>query len=236
VKKIRSLLIVVVMPLAACSTVEWRSPLMANASGTSTKAPVPADRARVVFLQVSSRDYPNKGLVRIADEHGHVLGDSLPSASFSADVAPGAHEFFGWETMRETSGMADCSCFLHQCYYVAAMRANLLAGRTYYVQVGIRDDSSGEFIATEHVDFQRVSSDLDSWPRSFGKHLQPITTKSEAAEEFSQARAGAYASSFVCVGRARMREERYWDPIASTLLPDDGSASAASPHDLASQL
>ncbi len=214
---------------AACSIFEWRSPIMTATSRASVEAPVPADRARVVFVQEAGGEYSSKGLVRIVDEHGDILGDSLPTTWFSADISPGAHEFFGWETMRESLGLADCGCFLHQCYYVAAMRANLLGGRTYYVRVRIQERSSGEIAANEYLDFQRLSSQRASEEPSLIGHLRRMATNSAVAKSLSDAHGQAYATSLLCVGRTRMQEALYWDATTSTLLTDDGMVASTSP-------
>ena len=190
-----------------------------------TEAPAPG-LARVVFLHGSASDEHGVGTVRVVDEAGRFLGDSVPDSWFSADVQPGAHAFFGWLTFAsgELPAPRGCACVLHECWWVAAARAELEAGRTYYiwVQTTVRYGSNGEESAwDDQLDFVRVSPRVDEWPRATRDALQALEPARAAGSAVSAP--DVYRDSFVCVGKARMSRGTYWDAKRSTLRPQDGS-------------
>jgi hypothetical protein len=213
----------------ACSGFAWRSPLMTTAPSASLTSAVPADRARVVFVQVAAGRYPTRSMVRIADEQGSVLGDSLPTTWFAVDVAPGKHEFFGWQLSRQSPGERTCACFMHKCDFVGAMRADLLPGRVYYVRVAVRQDVApcGDYLCPlpETADLQRLSPEIAAWPPALLDRLQPMVALSPRVDGINESRGDNFASTFLCVGHARMQEGRYWDATTSTLAPQDGRAA-----------
>jgi hypothetical protein len=216
----RALTMLAVFTAAGCS---WMSPLMKPAPAACLSTLPAPDKARVVFAHGGANELHGVGTVRIVDEAGSVLGDSLPYSWFAVDLPPGRHSFFGWQTSAngrfpQPNG---CACFLHECWWVAAMRADLAAGRTYYVWVqqtkafGAPGDISSW---DQQIDFVRVSPQLDTWPRERRDEIRPMVRDERDAE-----RPEVYRDSFVCVGQARVRRGTYWDADLSTLQPEDGS-------------
>ncbi len=219
----RQIVVVGLSAIAGCSFFEWRSPVMAPDPHAQIEAAAPSDLARVVFLQSSADDYPNRAIVRVADEGGRVLGDSLPSTWFAVVLPAGDHELFGWETNREIAGTpSSCECLLDHCYFVAAMRAHLLPGRTYYVRIGVEEHSTAGILADETVDFARLSPHLETWPSNVRERLRPLATSTVQAEAITRRAATSYETSFLCIGRARMRDASQWDASKSVLHPGDG--------------
>ena len=209
----------------------WNSPLMNPAPAASLTAAPPSDRARVVFLHGGANEPHGVGTVRVVDEKGNVLGDSLPDTWFAVDVAPGEHRFFGWQTYwngRYPTVPDGCSCFLHECWWVAAARAELVAGRTYYlwVQTTKTYGANGEASSfDEQIDFVRVSPKIEEWPRTRREGLRPVARNATSATEIDGhvAKPDAYRATFVCIGEARIRRGTYWDAELSDLHPTDGS-------------
>jgi len=223
----------------ACS---WHSPIMAAAPHAALTDPPPADRARVVFVHprysasTSAHSVPT---VRIVDERAQLLGDSLPSTWFSVDLPPGHHAFYGWRVGPDGASrqLASCSCAHRSCAEVAAMPADLLAGRTYFVTVRTtewrtRAEASGSYAEftsvwgdADRVDFARVSPVLAQWPAHVLSSVQPLARDDLAASAQTAKEAATYRS-FACTGNLRVQRGNDWDPKVSALLPDDGSASS----------
>ena len=140
---------------------------MRPAPGAALSTRPPPDRARVVFVHGRRDSAHGAGLVRIVDETGSTLGDSLPDSFFSVDLSPGKHDFFGWETYANGKYPlgAGCGCSRGQCRWVAAMRAELAPGRTYYV--GVERKKSGvdpSLSFDEELDLERLSPISSSGP------------------------------------------------------------------------
>jgi hypothetical protein len=178
-----------------------------------------------VFVHGRSDGAHGAGSVRIVDETGSTLGDSLPDSFFSVDLSPGKHDFFGWETYANGKYplAVGCGCSRDQCRWVAAMRAELAPGRTYYVWVERKKsgvDPSLPF--DEEIDLERISPHLDQWPPPLTQTLRPME-RALPAEDDPPGRTEAYRQSFVCEGQARVRRGTYWDPANSTLHPEDGT-------------
>lgn len=72
-------------------------------------------QAVVVFVQPST--YADRAHFPIFDHAGRFLGDSEPACWFAVELAPGDYEFYA------------------RAGNTAAMRASLVAGRTYFVEV-----------------------------------------------------------------------------------------------------
>lgn len=73
------------------------------------------DMATVVFIRPSN--YAAAQLTTILDSKGRFLGDALPSSYFAVKVPPGEHVFISWAEN------------------TAALRANVAAGKIYFVEV-----------------------------------------------------------------------------------------------------
>jgi hypothetical protein len=126
------ILAAVVLASAACGV---KSPYMKpNASPVGA---APSDSAQIVFVR------PLGGpLVSILDSQGHYVGDSLPESHFAVTVPPGEHTFVAWSEGTH------------------AMKANVAAGKTYYVEVLA---VPGVWGARFHL--KAIKSSLKSWPK-----------------------------------------------------------------------
>ena len=82
------------------------------APGVGAAAP---EQAQVVFIRPSG--FASAIKTTILGSHGEFLGDSLPESYFAVSMPPGEHVFIAWAEN------------------TAALRANLEAGKTYYVEV-----------------------------------------------------------------------------------------------------
>ncbi len=78
-------------------------------------AGMPPGKAKVVFVRPSN--FANKVVFTIIDERGYFLGDSTAGARFAVFLDPGEHYFIAWTETTET------------------VKATLVPGRTYYVEV-----------------------------------------------------------------------------------------------------
>jgi hypothetical protein len=94
--------------------------------------------ATVVFIRPSG--YAKGMKMTVLDGRGRFLGDSLPESWFAVKMPPGDHVFVGWA--ENTS----------------ALRAQLLPGRTYYVEVAPK---MGAFSA--RVQLLAITPRAESW-------------------------------------------------------------------------
>jgi hypothetical protein len=203
--------------------------------------PAPRDRARVIFVHppyVLSESAHPVVTVRVVDDNGRLLGDSLPSSWFSADFPPGHHAFYGWQIAMDgrSERSTGCSCDGRNCAGIAAMTAELLPGRTYYVTVGVTDwrrkvqaygphaEFTAEWGSQDRVDFSRVSPDLTTWPRLLRSSLRPFAPNDTTVRTLTSGEGASYRS-FACRGDTRIRSGEDWDPTVSALLPNDGAPS-----------
>jgi hypothetical protein len=103
-----------VLLLAGCvAHSDWMAPVAAR-----SPLRAPPNAALVVFVRPSA--YAGGMLVPIIDENGRFLGEAGPKTHFAVVTPPGDHVFIGW--MENTS----------------AVRTRLVAGKTYYVEIGPR--------------------------------------------------------------------------------------------------
>lgn len=97
-----------------------------------------SDRATVVFVRPSS--FGNRMVVTIFDDKGRFMGDALPSTWFVRRVEAGEHTFISWA--ENTS----------------ALRASLLPGRVYFIEVDVK---LGALSPRTHL--RAVTRDADTW-------------------------------------------------------------------------
>lgn len=90
---------------------DWMAPVAAR-----SPLRAPPNAALVVFVRPSS--YAGGMLVPIIDENGRFLGEAGPKTHFAVVTPPGDHVFIGW--IGNTS----------------LVRTRLLAGKTYFVEIG----------------------------------------------------------------------------------------------------
>lgn len=206
-------------------------PLMAPSSRGALGAPAPPDQARVVFVQGPFDGWYDDH-ASIVDEGGRLLGESWPDTWFSVDLPPGEHAFFGWKS--DWAGVIPfahvCTCMATRCTEIAAMRARLLAAKTYYVFLrGVGPGGRSWVGRLEHgsdgvsaFDFLRVSPRLGEWSPSLLKRLRPIAVDATEAARLTATAGGGYEDTIVCMGQKRMQDPEAWDPSQSTLHPADG--------------
>ena len=187
----RSLLAAAVS-VVACTTLGACAPhsdyMRDAAAPTSAKAP--PDSALVIFLRPSSMAY--LAGYQVVDDKGVFLGESLANSRFAALVPPGDHVFVAfhdWDPIARND----------------AMRARLLPGRTYYVQV--QPGMTG-------VDILAITPRMESWSQ--------LTTWMQETKELLPDRAA---------GQAYMDEHRddVQDEIAAALkhLSEDDAEDLA---------
>ena len=133
---------------------------MHPANGPLPVAPRP-DAATVVFVRPSS--YAAAIHPTIFDERGTFLGDSEPSSHFIVNVPPGDHTFIVWA---ENTG---------------PIRAHLLAGRVYFVEVSMKP---GAFQARAHL--LAIAPDTHQWPnlREWMADTKPIVADFQAGQAY----------------------------------------------------
>jgi len=210
----------VAISLAGCAAPALMVPMV---SSTSLTAPVPPDIARIVFIQRGFDGWYNDH-ASIVDETGRLLGESSPDTWFSVDLPPGEHEFFGWQS--DWPGVIPfvrgCICFGNHCTEIAAMRAKLKAGPTYYVTLRGVGDAGETWVGGHPFDFVRTAPDVEEWPRSVTSRLRPMATLPGEATALTAASGADYLRSIVCMGEKRMADASGWVADVSDLLEDDG--------------
>lgn len=119
------------------------------------------DTATVVFVRPSS--YGAALHPTILDEHGNFLGDAEPSSHFVATLPPGEHMFVVWA---ENTG---------------PIRATLLPGRVYFVEVAIKP---GALQARAHL--LAIAPDTEQWPklRDWMADTKPIVADLVAGQAY----------------------------------------------------
>lgn len=113
------------------------SEYMREAHAPQLMGPV-GNAATVVFIRPSG--YAKAMKMTVLDGRGRFLGDSLPETWFAVKMPPGEHVFVGWA--ENTS----------------ALRAQLLPGRTYYVEVAPK---MGAWSARVHL--LAITPRAESW-------------------------------------------------------------------------
>ena len=173
---IRSICTAALVACALCGCAPHSDYMRDAASPTSAKAP--PDQALVVFVRPSSMAY--LAGYQVVDEKGVFLGESLANSRFATLVPPGDHVFVAfhdWDPIARND----------------AMRARLLPGRTYYVQV--QPNMTG-------VEILAITPRMESWAQ--------LTTWLQETKELVPDRSA---------GQAYMDEHRddVQDEIASAL-------------------
>jgi hypothetical protein len=118
------------------------------------------DAATIVFIRHSGMA---AGIVTtILDGRGRFLGDSTSSSYFATHVPPGQHVFIAWAEN------------------TAALRADVAAGKTYYIEVS---PSMGALSARMHL--LAITPKSESWPKR--QEWMGDSTMLEANEPAGQA-------------------------------------------------
>lgn len=170
------------------------------APGARSTIDAAQDQATVVFIRPAY--YASSVKVTIVDEKGRYLGESLPESYFAVKMPPGEHLIVGFTD------------------HTHALKANLVAGKIYYVHVVANEDNwSPRFsllgITPRSKDYGRI----DDWmakanafvPDEKGGHEMLAKHNVDAEVLKGQAAIQHYD--------AKELEER-------TILPDDGKIGA----------
>ncbi len=174
--------------------IEARAPLPMQA---------PPDRALVVFIRPSS--YAGGQLFTIIDDQGQFLGDALPSSYFVSPVLPGDHLFVGW---------AENTC---------ALRASLLPGRTYYVEVAARMG-----FWSSRLQLLAIKPSVESWAElpEWLADSQPLLVAQQSGQAYVNGRRDDVAERLQSA-RQIYGEYSAEELAARTLRPEDGAAPRA---------
>ncbi len=112
-----------------------QSPLMRSVLLLDTTAP--HDSALVIFVR-DSNPCDGGDPFRVVDDSGRFLGELIPASKFSVRMEAGHHDFFAWQPHGDLP--RDLYPDANQ---VGAMSADLQAGKTYTVDVSIRNPTHG---------------------------------------------------------------------------------------------
>jgi hypothetical protein len=149
----------------------------------------------------------NRDLFMVMDENGRFLGESQAYSKFAVTLPPGEHMFVSWSESAE------------------ALKATLLPGRTYYVEVSPR---IGAF--TARVDLLAVAPRLGSW-----QNLQDWLSNTETLEpDVAQGQAQLASDpkdvqENLSLAKKNFAELDKEEVMERTLLPEDGVPSAGAP-------
>jgi hypothetical protein len=124
--------------LAAClatACAARQSPLMRSVLLLDTTAP--PDSALVIFVR-DSNPCDGGDPFRLVDDSGRFLGELIPASKFSVRMEAGHHAFFAWQPHGDLP--RDLYPDANQ---VGALGADLQAGKTYTVDVSIRNNTHG---------------------------------------------------------------------------------------------
>lgn len=173
------------------------SKYMVPAGGALEMTPRP-EMATVVFIRPSV--FAGGLHPTIFDERGRFLGDAEASSHFMVQVAPGDHLFTVWA---ENTG---------------PMRARLLAGRVYFVEVSVRP---GWWHTRAHL--LAIAPRRPTWPKLRGwlADTRPTIANQAAGQAYLESRAEDVGA------RMRSAQEALGELDESeleerTLLPEDG--------------
>jgi len=185
---------VLAFALAGCA-----SKYMRPAGGPMPIAPR-GDAATVVFVRPSSFGaalHPT-----ILDERGTFLGDAEASSHFIVNVPPGEHMFIVWA---ENTG---------------PIRATLLPGRVYFVEVAIKP---GALQARAHL--LAIAPDTEQWPklRDWIADTRPIIADHQAGQAYLSERHDD-VSERIRRAREAFGEMDEGERNDRTLRPNDGIA------------
>jgi hypothetical protein len=141
------------------------------------------------------------------DGNGRFLGDAQVGGRFAVVLPPGEHLFVTWSESAE------------------GLRANLLPGRTYYVEVSPRMG-----VWTARVDLLAVAPRLESW-----KNLQDWLAETELLEpdvakgQAELASDPADVQENLKLAKQHMAELDKEQLMERTLLPEDGVPAPGAP-------
>ncbi|WP_394835405.1 DUF2846 domain-containing protein [Pendulispora rubella] len=161
-------------------------------------APPTAEAATVVFIRPSG--YAGGQLMTVLDANGRFLGDSLPKSYFSVKVPPGEHVFVVWG---ENTG---------------ALRANVVGGKTYYVEVSTK---LGMMSARVHL--LALTPRHENWKElpEWLKESKPLSPNEAAGQAYLAKRQEA-AQERIRRAREILTEYDANELAARTILPQDG--------------
>jgi len=161
----------------------------------------PPDAALVVFLRPSG--YGRAVATTILDDSGRFLGDSIGETQFAVSLPPGKHVFLSWAEN------------------TAPLRADLLPGRVYYVEVSPR---MGFWSTRVQLIALTPRSEHWSYVSEWLRDTTQLIPNGSAGQAYLNGRAEDVAER---IRRARERLTQL-DPQEldeRTLLPEDGVAS-----------
>ncbi len=194
----RKLLVLAIVATGLASGCSATSQYMVPRAGAKV-GPAPAGAAQVVFLRPSSLA---KGIACvILDADGTFLGDSVPSAYYSVTVKPGAHTFVAWSEGTH------------------AMKAQLAAGKTYYVEIS---PAMGVWSARFHLKAIKKGSP------EFAKLEETLADLTYHEVKVQEGQAGivdarkADADETIKKGVARFAEYNAEEAAERTLVASDG--------------
>ena len=195
-RKLLALGVVVASLAAGCAAT---SPYLVSRKDLQIGA-APVDKAQVVFVRPTSFA---KGIsVTILDADGSYLGDSTPWSAYAVAIKPGPHTFIAWGEGTH------------------AMKADLAAGKTYYVEVS---PVIGMWSARFHLKAIKQSrpnwAELSDWLKKATPHEAHLE---EGQRGIVDARKND-ADSTIKKGVARLAEYTPEELEVRTLAPSDGS-------------
>ena len=166
---------------AGCAT--RQSPLMRSVMLLDTTAP--RESALVVFVR-DSNPCDGGDPFRVVDDNGRFLGELVPSSKFAVRMEPGHHAFFTWQPHGDLP--RDLYPDANQ---VGALSAELLPGKTYTVDVSIKNPTHEVRKTCFGYLFLGCTSSIPPrprWPRcSTGRAVHP-----RPGQGASRARAGPH--------------------------------------------
>ena len=173
------------------------SDYMYEANAPQALMATPAD-AVVVFVRPSG--FARAMGTTILDGRGRFLGDSLPETYFAVHMPPGEHVFIAWAEN------------------TAALRASLLPGRTYYVEVAPK---MGALSARMHL--LAITPRAESWGQLQGwmAESQQIIPNERAGQAYLASRRDDVAERLHRASEI-LREYDAGELAERTLSPGDG--------------
>ena len=161
--------------------------------------PVPSDAARVVFIRPSS--FAFGVVVTIVDSEGRFIGDSSAKSRFAASLPAGEYTFVAWGEGTHS------------------LKANIVAGRTYYVEVA---PVLGVWSARFHL--KAIKATTRNWPnlQVWLRDTSPRDVLQEEGQAYVAGRREA-ADDAIRKGVARFAEYNAEETDDRTLEPDDGT-------------
>lgn len=158
-----------------------------------------SQKSRIVFIREKST--PFRKVPAIIDENGNYIGESNPESIFVSDFDPGSYTFIVWGEGTH------------------AMKANLKAGKTYYVHV---TPHMGIWGARFKLDSIKKNSkewkEKDEWMNQIPLFISDTVKGQKTIDKRGQ----EVIKSVVEKGKMRFDNYSEKEKIEKTLFPEDG--------------